>query len=166
MSNHITIELCAEDRARLDRLAEALEKKSCDLCVNQALQWQEQILRAKDTAEKKEKEPDPIQQKLAETLAKANEPVEAPKNATEETETSTPPTTPTEEEKPTDEEPTQLPSKKTVGRAELRAKVIELSAKGLKEQTRDIVRTYAQTVTAVPDDKVTECYERLVALEG
>lgn len=164
MSNHITIELCAEDRARLDRLIEALEKKSCDLCVNQALQWQEQILRAKDTAEKKE--PDEIQQKLAETLAKANEPVEAPKNTTEEAETSTQTTTPPEEEKPTGEEPTTPPTdERPVGRAELRAKVIELSAKGLKDQAKDIVRAYAQTVTAIPEDKVTECYMRLANLE-
>jgi hypothetical protein len=55
---------------------------------------------------------------------------------------------------------------KTVDRAELRAKVIELSAKGFKEQTKEIVRAYAQTVTTVPEDKIAECYEKLVALEG
>ena len=62
------------------------------------------------------------------------------------------------------EEATQPEIVKTVSRADLRAKVIELSAKGLKEQTKDIVRAYAQTVTDVPEDKVTECYEKLVAL--
>lgn len=158
MRNLITIELCAEDRARLDRLAAAMEARTAQV---------ETILAGKaETISEPTTAPDPIQAKLAETLAKANEPVEAPKNATEAPETSTQTTTPPEEEKPTGEEPAQPTATKTVDRAELRAKVIELSAKGLKEQTKDIVRAYAQTVTAVPDDKVTECYEKLVALEG
>ena len=67
----------------------------------------------------------------------------------------------TEEAEPITSEPV-----KTVDRAELRAKVIELSAKGFKEQTKEIVRAYAQTVTSVPEDKVAECYEKLVALEA
>ena len=99
-------------------------------------------------------------------MARVSDPVEATKNAPEEVEVSTPTTTPPEEEKPTEEAPAPAPAERTVDRTELRAKVIELSAKGLKEQTRDIVRAYAQTVTAVPEDKVTECYEKLVALEG
>lgn len=158
MSNYITIELCAEDRARLDRLAEALERKACNTCVTAALEYKEAVLA--------EAKADPIQKKLAETLAKASEPVEAPKNATEEAETSTQATTPQEEETPTHEELADEPTVRTVDRAELRAKVIELSAKGLKEQTRDIVKSYAPTVKDVPEDKVTECYDRLVALEG
>lgn len=159
MSNNITIELCSEDRARLDRLAEALERRTCDKCVATALQWQKAYT-------EQPPETDPIQQKLAETLAKVGSPVEPPKNAVEEAEVQTPTTTPPEEEKPTEEAPAPTPTAPTVDRAELRAKVIELSAKGLKEQTRDIVRAYAQTVTAVPEDKVAECYKKLVALEG
>lgn len=162
MSNHITIELCAEDRARLDRLAEALEKRTCDKCVASVTDY----LKAATAPTEAEPETDPIQQQLAETLARANEATEAPKNATGEVETSTQTTTPPEEEQPKEEKPTQPEQTKTVDRAELRAKVIELSAKGLKEQTKDIVRAYAQTVTAVPEDKVAECYEKLVALEG
>ena len=111
--NHITIELCAEDRARLDRLAEAMERQACSTCQPTAI----------EPAEEKKEAPVP------EVVA----------------------------------EPTPT---KTVDRAELRAKVIELSAKGLKEQTRDIVRAYAQTVTSVPEDKVAECFEKLIALEG
>jgi hypothetical protein len=159
MSNTITIELCSEDRARLDRLAEALERKTCDKCVATAMEFAKLRIEPKP-------ETDPVQQALAETLARATETVEAPKNAPEEAEPSTQTTTPPEEEKPTGEEPTPAPTTKAVDRAELRAKVIELSAKGLKEQTKDIVRAYAQTVTAVPEDKVAECYAKLVALEG
>ena len=128
MSNHITIELCAEDRARLDRLAEALERRVCDKCVTAAIEF------TKTTHETKT-EPAPV---------------EAPK----------------EEETSPQEEPVTASAAPTVDRAELRAKVIELSAKGLKEQTRDIVRAYAQTVTDVPEDKVAECYAKLVALRG
>ena len=159
MSNHITIELCAEDRARLDRLAEAMERKTCDKCVATAMEFAKLRVEAKP-------ETDPVQKALAETLAKAEQTVEAPKNATEEAEPSTQTTAPLEEETPTQEEPTPPPSARTVGRTELRAKVIELSAKGLKEQVKEIVRAYAQTVTDVPEDKVTECYEKLEALEG
>lgn len=160
MSNNITLELCAEDRARLDRLATALESRACDKCVATAIEF------TKATHEIKN-ELDPVQQALAETLAKAADPVGAPKNATEEAEASIQKTTtPPEEEKPTHEEPAPETTAPTVDRAALRAKVIELSAKGLKEQTRDIIRAYAQTVTAVPEDKVAECYAKLVALEG
>ncbi len=120
MSNTITIELCAEDRARLDRLAEAMERKTCDKCVTTAI----------DYLKKDSDQIAPVQEDSVEEETAQPEPL------------------------------------KSVDRAELRAKVIELSAKGLKEQTRDIVRAYAQTVTAVPDDKVSECYEKLVALEG
>lgn len=124
MSNTITIELCAEDRARLDRLAEALERKACDKCVTSAIQ-----------------------------LFKGE--AEAPKAPTEVKEA------PTEPAEVTPETPTR-----TVDRAEMRAKVIELSAKGLKDQVRDIITAYAPTVKDVPDDKLVECFDRLVALEG
>lgn len=123
MSNYITIELCAEDRARLDRLAEALERRTCDKCVTSAIDYLKN----------------------------------APESHTEEVTA--------EQETPIVEGTVQVEPTKTVDRADLRAKVIELSAKGFKEQTRDIVRAYAQTVTAVPEDKVAECFAKLEALE-
>lgn len=166
MSNLITIEFCAEDRARIDKLTAALEKRSCDGCVSSALAWAEQIARGQVSTTPKAEEPDEVQKALAETLAKAEATVEAPKNAPEEAKASTPTVTPPEEEKPTDEEPTPPPTEEKVGRADLRAKVIELSAKGLKEQVKAIVREYAQTVTDVPEDRVSECYMRLANLEG
>ena len=159
MSNTIVIELCSEDRARLDRLAEALERRTCDKCVATASE-------AMKATQQPKAEPDPIQQALAETLAQVTDPVEAPKNATEEADASTQASTPQEEEKPKAEEPATAPTAPTVDRAELKAKVIQLCAKGLKEQTRDIVRAYAQTVTDVPEEKIAECYAKLVALEG
>lgn len=161
MSNTITIELCADDRARLDRLAEALERKACDKCVATAMEF------AKLRVDPKP-ESDPVQKALAETLAKAEEAVEAPKNATEEAETSTPTTTPLEEETTADKEPAKAEPTKTVTHAELKAKVIELSAKDLKlkARAREIVQAYAPTVGGVPEDKLNECYGKIVALEG
>ena len=110
--NNITIELCAEDRARLDRLTEALERKACGECATPEV---------KPTAE-------------------------APTVDTEET---------------TVQEEIQ-----TVDRTQLRTKVIELSAKGMKEQAKQIVQDYAPTVASVPEDMISECYVRLIALEG
>ena len=124
MSNNITIELCAEDRARLDRLVEALERRTCDKCVTTALEY------VKTATEEKCQ---PIKQ-------------EEPKEEV----TSLPVAEPT----------------RKVDRSELRAKVIELSAKGLKVQARDIVQAYAPTVASVPEERIAECFDKLVALEG
>lgn len=158
MSNHITIELCAEDRARLDRLADALERKACDKCVATALEFSKLRIA-----------PEPEEDPVAEAAKKAlglTDTEESPVAPQEEPKEESGATAPPEEETPKETEPAAPTNEKTVDRAELRAKVIELSAKGLKEQTKEIVRAYAQTVTAVPDDKVTECYNALVALGG
>ena len=152
MSNNITIELCVEDRARLDRLAEALERKTCDGCVKQIADVLKDPVQKPITAER--------------TEAKETAPVEAPKNAVEDAEAETAQTADPVAETPTEETDATAPAPSKIDRAELRAKVVELSAKGMKDQVRDIVRAYAQTVTAIPDDKVDECYEKLVKLEG
>ena len=158
MSNTIVIELCAEDRARLDRLAEAMERKACDRCVATAIECMK-------ANQQTETEVDPIAEAAKKALG-LTDATESPVEPQEAEEVSTPTTTPQEEEKPMDKAPATAATVPTVDRAELRAKVIELSAKGLKEQTRDIVQSYAPTVAAVPEDKVTECYKKLVALEG
>lgn len=159
MSNNITIELCTEDRARLDKLTAALEALQ-----PMTIHWSPTRIEQPDPDQLTI---DDVQEALAETLAKATDPVEAPKKAVEEAETSTQTTTPQEEEKPTEQETATAPNEPMVDRAELKTKVIQLCAKGVsvKEQTRDIVRAYALTVTAVPDDKVAECYAKLVAFE-
>lgn len=143
----VTTELCAEDRARLDKtnelLATIIELELCkaiaDKCVN-----------AKDVSE----EPDELTKKLQEAVNSAQD-------ATEE---NTPTTNPPIEETPTEAE--NAKPEKVISRAELGAKVRELMTGGYKEQTKAIVKEYAPTVPGVPEDKVTECYNRLVALEG
>lgn len=142
MSNHITIELCAEDRARLDRLAEALEKSCSTKTVEQT--------------------DDPVEKALKAALDRASK---APESHAETAEEQTPTTTPQTEEKPTREETEPTAPIKTVTRAELGTKVREMMTKGFKEQTKEIVKSYAPTVPGVPEDKVAECYARLVALE-
>ena len=148
MSNIITIELCQEDRARLDRLAEALEKRVV----------QETPLTLEGS--------DKLQQKLAETLAKASEPVEAPKNAPGAAEASTPTTTSPEEETPKEDKPAQPATEKTVNQKDVRAKYVELAASGKKEDARAILLSYATAISAIPDDKCQEVYDKLIALEG
>lgn len=145
MSNHITIELCAEDRARIDRLAAALEKRTCDKCVTAAVEYLK-------TA--------------TETAAPVNETVEAPKNATGQAETSTPTTTPTEEEKPKAEETSQPAPTKTATHADVKALYIKLAASGKREPARAIIIPISPSITGIPEEKVQEVYDKLAALEG
>lgn len=153
MSNIITIELCAEDRARIDRLIAAVEKRTVQ--VESALEQKYNI--------KTEPTDDPALKALREAIDKVQE---NQKQATGEQEAPTPTTTTQEEEKPTGEENEPTAPIKTVTRADLGAKVREMMTKGFKEQTKEIVKSYAPTVPGVPEDKVAECYSKLVALEG
>lgn len=151
--NNITIthELCAEDRARLDRLSTALE----------ALQ-QPNV---------PEVHPDQLQMRLDGVMAKASEPTEAPKNAPESTEVSTLPTTQPEEEMPVAEEDAQAEEapKPTITQAQLQQRITQLAAANggaKKAQIRDIVKAYAKMVSEIPEDKYEEVWEKLNALES
>lgn len=65
MSNTVTIELCAEDRARLDKIYEALTARpSCDGCVKSALDFAADVKTAATTPAEAPTEPE-----KAETLA-------------------------------------------------------------------------------------------------
>jgi hypothetical protein len=146
--NNITIELCAEDRARLDKLTDALHA----------------LASAKVEAVKPQ---DDIQKKLAETLASA----EAAKNAQDEAEAPNPTENPTEALNEAQAEPAKAtqaeePKKPTVTMQMLTNKAITLSAAGKKDQVRDVVHQYAKTVTSLPADKWDEVYKKLTALEG
>lgn len=160
--NNITIthELCTEDRARLDRLGDLLERR-----IKQA----EHIMRHSEGYEPEPVDLDAVQQKLAETMARANAPTEAPKNAQEEAEASTLTTTPPNEEKPTAEEiaPTEE-TKPTVTQAQLQQKITQLAAANngaKKAQVRGIVKKYAEKVSDLPEDKYSEIWAELIALE-
>lgn len=149
MSNHITIELCAADQARIDRLIDQLEAVA-NLAAVLIDQNTPTTVKYRDD--------------LTERLQAVVERAETPTEAKEET--PPPPITPIKEETPTEAEETEPTPTKAVSRAELGTKVRELMTKGYREQVKAIIQSYAPTVPGVPEDKLTECYEKLVALEG
>lgn len=152
---NITHELCAEDRARIDRLTAALEAFNTPA-----------VTIAKATPEQ-----DDVQQKLAETLASTSDPAEAPKNATEPTEAPASPIAQEEEEKPTEatDKPQDEPVKAepTITLAQLQQKVMDLcTAKdgALKNKVRKTVNAYAKKVSDLPEDKWVEVWNKLEAI--
>lgn len=157
MSNTITIELCAEDRARLDGILAGLQKlTSCTNCVQSALTYKEAVQ-------------DDIQKKLADTLAKAETPAEPPKNATGEAEAVTAPIDhPAEEDLPWGDPAQPADAKPTVTLEQIQQKVVQLAAgnNGAKKaQVRAIVNAYAKKVSDLPEDKWSEVWGKLTALE-
>ena len=157
----ITHELCAEDRARLDRLAEALERRACDKCVSTTLE----VLGQKQPAAA-----DPIQEKLAETLAKAEAHAEAPKNAPDEAKAETLTTEPQKEEEPAAKEdaPKEEP---TVTLDMIQQKVVQLAAHNggaKKAQVRAIINAHGARVSDLKEkpEAWTTVWEQLTALEA
>lgn len=142
--NRITIELCTEDRARLDRVIELLG----------------------GLAKPQQAEPD-------ELTAKLQAIVDQSKNTAEEAEISAPPVTPNAEEIPVQEEEappvkeeTTLPS---VTLAQIQQKVVQLAAgfDGTKKaKVREIINAYAKKVSDLPEDKWGEVWSKLTALES
>lgn len=157
--NTITIRLSDDDRARLDRLAEALERRNCDSCMSSALAYKEAVFSE-------------AEQKLAETLAKASTPAETPKNATESTEIATPPVTQPEEKTPTVAEnatPCET-NKPTVTLEQIQQKVVQLAAGNggaKKAKAREIINAYGAKVSDLKDrpDKWAEVMDKLTKLE-
>lgn len=159
--NNITIELCAEDRARLDCLACLL-----DVRIKQA----ERIM-AEEYGPEQPTETDPVQQKLAETLAKASTPTEKPTEAAGEAKAEPAQTADPIEETTTQEDPAPAEEAKqtiTVTQEQLQQKVMQLAAANsgaLKAKVREIVNAYAKKVSDVPEDKRAEVWDKLTALE-
>lgn len=143
--NTITIELCAEDRARLDAILKALtHTHDCNSCV-------EQVIRTIDPL---------MQSSIADTEA-AEQPQEPAKEPAQ-------PVTPPEVEQPA-ETTTETPESEqtpTVDRSEVQRKVVELSAAGKKAEVKEIVMAYADRVSTIPEDKLAEVFDKLSALEG
>ena len=152
---NITVELCAEDRARLDKITALLADLATPIKMT---------------------EDDPLRKQLERVVASAAqtaaEPAEEPQDEAEApTPTDTPATveTPATAEEPTEavaEEPAEE-SKPEVTIEMLKSKVIKLAAKAeLKEKVRELVQAYASKVTDIPEDKWAEVYMRLDELEG
>lgn len=168
MSNTITIELCTEDRARLDRLYVATARL-VDLAT----------LHTNNT------ELDDIQKQLAETLKNAD-PAQALKNAPGAAKAETPADTQPKQEAATAAEPThpaeadlpwgnapaakQETPEKEVRKEDLRNLIITLSAAGKKDDVRKIVQAHcpgAKGVGEIPAEKYAAVHKDLTAaLEG
>lgn len=136
--NTITIELCTEDRARLDAILDALQKASprCDNCV-----------------------------KLVNDLCAAKGSTPAPAEAPavqEPTNTQPEPEKPTEPE-PENDSPAPVPEV-TVG--DIRSKYMSLATTPKKEEARMLIKLYADKITDIPEDKIAEVLQKLAALEG
>lgn len=173
---NITVELCAEDRARIDKVIEELanlaKRPDCSACAKGVAEY------VSAATAKAPMEWDDLQKKLADALVKAKatdildtpaaEPAETPQD---EAETPTPTDTPAEPEEPAvveeQSEAVVEEPKPEVTIEMLKSKVIKLAAKAeLKDKVRELVQSYASKVTDIPADKWAEVYMRLDELEG
>ena len=142
--NTIIIELCPEDRARLDKILAALENRpNCNACVSSAI-----------------KAYDAVKADAQTPATTAQEPAEAPK-------TESRPEAPATEETPTEAAEQATAEPVTVSLTDLQNLVVALARKGLKDQVRDVVNEYGvERVSQIPEDKRAEAVEKLKALGG
>lgn len=129
----LTIELCAEDRARLDAIIDALTKHNCKGCVEAAVSY------------------------TAAQMTALVEPVEPVSEANEE---------PKAEPALEPEQPAVKEDAPAVSLSDIQQKVVTLSAAGKKAEVRSIITAYASRVSAIPEDKVGEVWQKLTELEG
>lgn len=135
--NHIVIELCAEDRARLDKIIEKLENVSprCDSCVKAFVDLAQG--KAAEAPEITADEPQPVEPKQTQPEP---EKASAPKN---------------EDKSPAPE----------VTVEDIRSKYMSLAATPKREEARMLIKLYADKISDIPADKRAEVLEKLTALE-
>lgn len=142
----IIIELCKEDRARLDAILEALKNMATAPVITA-----EAVAPLKPIPEETTTEPEAPAQPEPQMVA------------------------PAPAEQPIAPEPTPAPAPAPaapkadapeVSVAELQSKVVQLVRAGKKDETRAIVMEYAASVGEIPAEKRAEVLERLNALEG
>lgn len=137
--NTITIELCAEDRARLDAILEALQHRpDCKNCVRGVTTY------------------------VAAALGEA-----APEDKHEAQEALTPKFEEVQVETPFDEPEhfsAPVEAVKPVKRKDVQSLVATLSAAGKKAEVREIVTTFADRVSEIPESAIPTVYERLSKL--
>lgn len=139
MSATITIELCAEDRARLDHINVNLTELIMRVMGNGAPDMGEVLRQAAPELAGKLAEQHPVTEPFQE-LPKA-EPVPF-------------------------ERPAPKPEAPQYKLEDIQQKVVALSAGGKKAEVREIVKSYAEKVSAIPADKFGEVMARLAGLEG
>lgn len=155
---NVTLELCAEDRARLEHLI--AEVMNLSNKVEDAAKNANPIGKATEALKN-------LTSKAKEAMAEKpiQEAAETPVTpATEEPAKEKP-----EAEKPAETEPAkpEEASEPKITAAEIRALVQKLVAPGTgkRDATKAIVMQYAANVSDIPADKYTEVYEKLKALE-
>lgn len=144
--NCITLRLCDEDRARLDKILAALEAngaKNCAGCVESAVAMTKTALEPQETSAPAEPAPQetPTEQEPAEK-----------KEAQKEPETA--------------QEPT--PTKPAVTLEQIQQKVVKLAAAGKKAEVKNVITKYGLRVSDLKDqpEKWDEVWAKLTALEG
>lgn len=125
----ITIELCAEDRARLDRLTAALEAARTPVVT------EENLFELADY-----ETPEPVKEE------------------------QTPQETATVQNAPTEAELVHVVP--TVTKQDILQKVIALCGAGKKAEAKDVITTYADSVSDLPESALAEVWDKLIALEG
>lgn len=135
---NVTIELCAEDRARLDNILGALQGLTVTPCIEADAAAPIKAL--------PQEAPAPVQPEQA--IPKPVEPAAQ---------------IPAEPVAPAPEKTEEAPEVTT---AELQSKVVQLVGAGKKDATRAIVLEYAKSVGEIPAEKRAEVLGRLKALEG
>lgn len=143
---NITVELCAEDRARLDTIIEKLGGMAprCDKCVEHFTSYVQQSQTPAESAQEAQDAPESVTPTTA--APKAEEATESAQDAPESQ----------QEDKPA---PVPL--------TDLQNEIIRLSRKGLKDKVREVVLSYdVASAGEIPEDKRAEVIEKLKKLEG
>lgn len=147
---NLTVNLCEEDRARIDTIIELLKGTTSTVVTNVCTT-------AAPIPQETQEAVAPLQPIPTETAPASPQPAqEQPKPAEPK---ELPPEPVKAETAPTQSAP-------EVTAADLQAKVVNLVSKGKKEETRAIIMEYAPRVGEIPAEKRAEVLERLNALEG
>ena len=144
MTNNIIIELCAEDRQRIDNLTAAL-------IVNGG---------AVEALFKQLTPPAIIGEDIARMAAAVVSPEDGSQNAEKPTQAETPKA----KENPAPKK--DAPPWEPITVADIRAKVIDLSSKGKGDEAKAIVKSYAPSIPTLPEESFGEVMTKLNALEG
>ena len=135
----VTTELCKEDRYRLDLIIQLLGQTLTPSIAQDCVA---------DAAEHPVTEPFPAPVAPAPEMP-AEKPAPAP--------------VPAPEEKPA--EPA-APAAEPVKKSDVQAAIVRLVAMGKKAEARDIVKSYAASVSTIPEDVLAEVMDKLKVLEG
>lgn len=155
----LTTELCAEDRARIDKLTAAIEG-----LVNQITPPTITMVGTPFQAVKSEEDTPPTLDILKEGTGIGKTPTEPMyEEGTGVNDLGFTPIETDEEDEP--EAPQEAATPKHT-KAELQSKVTGLISKGKKTEVAAIIREHAAKVSAIPEDKVDEVWAKLEKLEG